>query len=284
MSAFVDTTRARLSRCRTQPEYYAVQLDIMKFATPRDYRALVDATPEEGWVPQFNEWLARQYDNMMTPGWELSDFALAAGDDAASLYSEGAGRSRLAIGFGGRAELLFLPAATILQYFAADADVLVLRDFSKRGFTRGLAGYGDTFAEMIDGLRDTFELAGYGSVRCLGTSGSGAAALAAGVVLDAERAVSFCGFLPSGGSRGGEEGEMTLEVEDLLRRSEGSTERFIAVYGEEERRDARNAKRLAEAFAVALHPVPDVDDHNIIRRLHAQGRLMGVLRDVGLVG
>jgi len=279
MSQFVEKTIAALDGCRTQSDYYRVQFEILMAATPKDFAALVDALPAHDWVPPFKTWLTRQFRNMTGHHPALSNYALAGGDASASLYSEGPGRETLVVGFCGRAQLLFLPAATVMQYLSPNADLLILRDFSRMGFTAGLKGYADTFTGMIEALRHTFDFAGYRRIRTMGTSGSGAAALAAGVVLEADRAVSFCGHLPSGRRRAD---ELPQEIERIVRGAPGSPERFYAVFGDQCERDHRNANEIARNFGVTLYPILNTAEHNVIGFLHRQGRLAKVFGEIGL--
>lgn len=281
MTPFVASTVAALDGCRTQSDYYRVQFDILKSATPKDFGALMAALPTHEWVPPYKLWLAKQYENMTLRHPLLSDYALVSGGEEAALYSEGAGRQTLVIGFCGRADLLFLPAATIMQYLSPGADLLVLRDPAKMGFAGGLAGYADSFIGTLDALRREFDLGRYRRIRCFGTSGSGVAGLAAGVALDADRAVSICGHFMSQRRRSG---EASGEIEAIVKDSPGSPERFFAVYGEKCERDARNAGSIARTFGVSLYPVLGTAEHNVIRFLHAEGGLARMFADVGLTG
>ncbi len=208
-----------------------------------------------------------------------SNYVLTGGSDAASLYSEGSDRETLVIGFCGRADLLFLPAATIMQYLSPDSDLLILRDPEKMGFAGGLAGYADTFDGMMEALARAFDFGRYKRLRTIGTSGSGAAALAAGIVLDAERAISACGHLPSGRRR---TRDLPHRIEDIIRASPGSPPRFYAVFGDLCERDRRNAEDIANVLGITLYPINGVEEHNVMRRLHVQGQLASVLRDIGL--
>jgi hypothetical protein len=280
MTPFVESTIAALDACRTQSDYYRVQFDILKSATPKDFAALVEALPGHEWVAPYKQWLTMHDENVRLHHPLPSDYALVGGGEEASLYSEGSGREILVIGFCGRADLLFLPAATIMQYLSPDADLLVLRDPAKAGFAGGLAGYADTFDDMIDALGRAFDFTRYKRIRTIGTSGSGAAALAAGVLLAAERAVSVCGHLPSGRRRAH---DLPHRIEDIIRGSPGSPERFYAVFGDQCERDHRNANEIARVFAVTLHPIRGMEEHNVIRRLHVEGRLAHLFGEVGLV-
>ena len=209
----------------------------------------------------------------------LSDHALVGGSEGALLYSEGPGRDTLIIGFCGRAELLLLPTATILQYLSTGADLLVLRDYSKKAFTNGIAEYAGGFAATLEALRGPFDFARYRNIRCLGTSGGGAAALGGGIVLNADRAACFGGLLPS---KSPWFDPTSPEIEDLITGSPGSQERFYAVFGEQCDRDRRDADEIASVFAVTLYAVPGIDEHNLIRRLHVDGQLARVFAEVGL--
>lgn len=248
----------------------------MKRATPNDLRVLLSASDSQVLRP----WLDRQFETMTAHHHCISKFALVSGGDAISLYSEGSGRKSLAIGFCGIADMLMLPTAAMLQYFSPNCDVLVVRDSSRMGFGSGIAGYADSFAGMLRALQRDFDLDRYGNVRCFGASLGGVAALAAGVVLEADRAVSFSGHLLASAQRRRQ--GAPRQIEDIIQNSAGSSERFVAVFGGRNRRDRRNALAIARTFTMSLYPIRDMANHAVITALHERGRLADVLGEIGL--
>jgi hypothetical protein len=183
--------------------------------------------------------------------------------------------------FCGRAQMLSSPTAILLQYFSPDADVLVLRDPSQKAFTDGIAGYADTFPGLVDALRGEFDFGRYRTLRCIGTSSGGAAAIAAGALLGASPTASFCGHLSRDQQR---TNPLATDIDGTIENATGSAERFFAVFGQDNPHDRANAENLARVFALTLYPVPGIEAHNVVRTLHDQGRLAGVLADLGLTG
>ena len=182
MTPFVLATLERLSTCKTETDYYPVRISVTQYATPRDLETLLNH-PATQRHAQFCGWLDEQLDLALLQHASLSDAVLVSGRDSISFYSERPGRDTLLIGFCGRAQLLFLPTAVVLQYFGRRADFLVLRDLKQRGFEAGIADYAEGFANLITALEREFEFGRYTHIRCMGSSGGGAAALAAGAVL-----------------------------------------------------------------------------------------------------
>ncbi|MEX0852848.1 MAG: hypothetical protein WD036_06150 [Bauldia sp.] len=259
---------------------FRVEIELMRHATPRDIEALLDLRNRRDWPDTFGQWVAEHYAFVTLHERSISRFALIRGGGAVCLYSAGPGRKSLVIGFCDKAEMLSMPLAATLQYFPPHCDLLVLRDPSRNGFTRGIPGHAVSFTGLLDALARDFDFAGYRGVRCLGMSGGGAAALACGVVLKADRAACFSGHYPSRGSHASP--DTPVQIEAIIRGSAGARERFFAVYGAGNEPDARGAREIAETFAMTLCPVNDISQHNVVIRLHRQGQLSEMLARIGL--
>jgi hypothetical protein len=280
MTEFLSQTLTSLAASRTQADIYKIRIDIMERATPPEVAMLMRTSL--GAPAEFNKWLQKMWTIIANERPEIQPFQrnrLAPG----ILHYRGQSRGRtLVVGFCGKAGLLFLPIPAILQFFkAGDCDVLVVRDAAKMSFVRGIAGYADSFPQMIERLRRDLNIAAYEEVRTFGTSGGGGPALAAGVLLNARHAVSFCGHLPSSSSKyGAHSGSAIMEA--IMRGSSLSTG-YWAVFGDANAKDTRNALTLQDALGVRLRAVPGVSDHNVIFELHKERAVGALFKEVELI-
>lgn len=279
MTPYATRTLAALGACKTAADFYRIQIDLQQHATPAEVAFLT--TRPMRWPQEFDTWLDALFAMMTLNNRRIEPFSTRRLNDHISLYEGTGSRGVLAIGFCGVAGLLFMPIPYLLQYFAAEnTDVLVLRDPTRAGFIAGVRGYAGSFRDLMDGLRRDLNFPRYGDIRIFGTSGGGAAALAAGVLVGSARAVSFSGHLPTSSQRYAAEAA-TTDLEDVLRTAPARPGDFC-VYGAANQRDAANAVELANLLQLRLYPVASVADHNVVFDLHRRHLLSDVLADVGL--
>jgi hypothetical protein len=279
MTPFLGQTLVALAGCKSPADYYRVQIDFQKHATPADVAFLAQMPP--AWPAEFDAWLRGLFAMMTLNRGDIAGFRLSPVNEHVSLYAGATKAATLVIGFCGVAELLFMPIPCILQYFVpGTSDVLVLRDPSKTGFISGIRGYSTSFRDLIDRLRRDADVSSYRDTRTFGASGGGAAALAAGVLLRSMRAVSFSGHLPSVSQRYAADAA-AADLETVLR-SAGPHGEYTCVYGGRNQRDANNAIDLSRGLRARLSPVGEVSDHNVIFELHKKRALAALLKDVGL--
>jgi hypothetical protein len=206
---------------------------------------------------------------------------------AHALVYEGVGEGprRLLVLFGGRAMRPMMPVAALLQHLpAACCDVLLLRDPARRSFLSGVEGYAEGFAALAPRILADLPRARLGGIRCLGMSMGGAAALYAGLLLEAEQAVAVGGVhpaprlgrLPVPGLDGR---EMDRALDAAGRR--GGPTRLAALHGEGNARDAEAALALRAALpALRILAVPGTAEHNLAAEMLSAGRLEGFLHRV----
>jgi hypothetical protein len=96
----------------------------------------------------------------------------------------------------------------------------------------------------MERLHADFHMDNYKDIRCFGCSGGGAAALAAGAMLQASKMVSFSGQPPSNSSTGGT--AAATDFENHIRTAVGSAGKAFAVFGANNPKDAHGAQRLAQ--------------------------------------
>lgn len=182
-----------------------------------------------------------------------------------------AGKSLL-IGFGGNGNRLMLPTPVFLQFIPETSfDVLFVRDPSHFGYLQGVPGFADTLAGVVDEIRARVDLTAYADTRCIGTSGGGSAALYAGLMLEANRAISVCGKHRSlsrhvTGNRN-EGGAFTGDEFDAMVRDrvDRLTTRLLLVFGEKCPRDVEGAQSLLRYLPRARSiTIKRLDDHNAL--------------------
>ena len=281
MSPFLSHALNALQGCQSVTEYYRVQIEIQKYATPFDIAAL--GQHPGSWPGEFDAWIGNLHSDLVLATPAVQDFRLHRLGDAVNLYSGPSRAPHLIVAFCGKADLLFMPIGLMLQYFSAKRHVLlVLRDPVRAGFIGGIAGHSTTFREMIDKLRRELDFSQFDSIRTFGSSGGGGAALAAGLLLDASSAVSFSGHLPSASPRYGSEAA-SAALERILRSAMPGPP-YACVYSASNAVDSQNAAALASAISVRsvrLMPVAG-DGHNVIYPLHKRRQLASLLAMTGL--
>lgn len=281
MSPFLCLAIDALRTCQSTTDYYRVQIEIQKYATPDDVVALRQHPGP--WPGEVDEWIGKLHANLTMATPVVQDFRLHRLGETTCLYSGPSRAPNLIVAFCGKADLLFMPIGLVLQYFSTKRHaVLVLRDPARVGFTGGMAGHSSTFREMIDKLRRELDFSRFDSIRAFGTSGGGAPALAAGLLLNAPSAVAFSGHLPSASKQYGSEAA-SAELERIFR-SAPPGPAYACVYGADNKADSRNAAAIAASMAartVRLIPVPD-DAHNVVYPLHKRRQLASLLAMTGL--
>jgi len=178
---------------------------------------------------------------------------------------------------------LMLPLSALLQRIPARRfDVVLLRDPDQCGFLRGIRGYGDDLAAVVGRLKREIPLVSYATVRCLGVSAGGAAALYAGEMIGASRAVCIGGGHPLRApellkARGLDGHEL-----DRVRGAPSSAAptSMACYFAEDYPRDRANARSLRDVFPAARTvAIPEIAAHNVLFELLKRGQLRRFLED-----
>ncbi len=271
-----------LARARHEKDFYNIALQLIRFAAPLEISALVSNGSIK--YEPFRDWLAKLHADLIQDNSRVTKFKHDRISDALSFYTNGTSPADkiLIVGFCTRTHDLCAPTSLVLQYFPeTDHDVLVLRDVKAVGFTAGIPTYASPLATAVERLRMDFRIDDYRGIRCFGVSSGGAAALLAGRILEAERAISICGRLPTALECG--ETREAIELESALSHSPSRPGQIAAVYPAGHRVDAANARRMARAIDdLILIPVPNLSDHSILKPLLRRGELAGFFRSIGL--
>ncbi len=278
----MNTLVVEFNRCRQPTDFYRLQMPLECTASPTDF---ADLQRERDRLPQpAQEWLASIWQMMFSERQALRPFVRqAVGSHVwryASPGSDASGKDLL-IAFADQAHRLFLPTAVVLQHLPeTPMDVVLVQDPSRNFFMNGVAGYGENLSEVLSRLRADLDPSRYRRLLCLGASSGGAAALRAGVVFGAARAVALCARLPNVEKRKVAVSEAELQM--LLSPCKGVDQtrtKLFCVFSALQSVDRAAAASLSADRLAALVPVHGQGKHNLLFTLLQQQRLGRFLRD-----
>jgi pimeloyl-ACP methyl ester carboxylesterase len=166
--------------------------------------------------------------------------------------------------------------------------LVFVRDSRKIGHLGGIEGLGADYQASVDALRKLIERLGATEIAMMGMSLGGYAALRYGLDLGADRALGL------GAYTNVTPGEVETNGRDALTRIARScpamARDLLPLYAEAERRprvalwygadhngDRRQAERFTVLEGVELRPVPDLDDHDVLRQMMSSGQVRSVV-------
>ena len=239
---------ALLAQCRTEADFYRIQIDAENRLAPAEIAALAaeaDRLPEMA-----RAWLKKIMPMLRRAGEVTQPYRRRMLTEHAILYEgppDGAAPRMLVLGFCGIAMRMNLPAPAFLQALpAASCDVLILADPSRQAFLEGIKGYAPSLPALVERIGRDAPAARYpGGLRCIGTSAGGAAALAFGVLAGARRAISVDGAHPAAMSlRDGANADRYAFDKAMAGRLPSATE-LICAHGAHHERDTVRGRLLA---------------------------------------
>lgn len=196
----------------------------------------------------------------------------------------GADLKALLLCFCGNANRLMIPTPVFLQFVPEDRfDVAVVQDPTRHAFMRGIPGYAGDLPSALERLRGDLGPRRHEDVRCFGTSAGGAAALYAGLLLGARRAICVGGRHPTRSVRlrevAGPDGFTGLEWDALVApRLAGSATELIAVHAEGHLADREGVQALrAHLPRLRVAAVRGSDRHAVIADLLMSNGLQGFM-------
>ncbi len=279
--------------CTTPADFYKVQIALENLATPLDLRRLVrglDQVPEPA-----RQWLRNMSNMMNAAGAPTQGFIRTNLGDHLTLFKSGrrdGERKRLLVSFSGVYPYrpLAIPTPVFLQHVPADRfDVILLRDPKQLFYLKGIPGYADDIAGVAGRLREFAVNGRYRSIRSIGMSAGGFAALVAGTLAGADCAVGFCCLHPTSGRHrprvlaAGLDG---FELDRALQRAPaGSAPKIMLLFGAGNQGDRDGANALGRMFPQAkLVELAGVSSHHLPYELLKRGLLRRVVDQAFLDG
>lgn len=179
----------------------------------------------------------------------------------------------LILAFSTRGERLMMPMPSLLQQLDSQRfDLLLVPDRSRSSYERGLPPLAESTQTLIEYLARLPVLKAYGSVRSMGSSGGGYAALLAAATLGLEMGVSFAGRFPAG--RHWLRFQRVWALRQARSRSGGAP--LLAVFGGPKTRDRKFAQAFVRgvgARSLAIDYVEGEAGHLILAEVLERGHL-----------
>jgi len=186
-----------------------------------------------------------------------------------------ANKKSLIIAFSGRANRLMIPPSLFLQHIPSNQfDVVMLWDSRRAHYLTGIDGYAQDSIDLTFRLARTIDLDRYQSIYCYGTSMGGFAALRAGMLLNADRAISIGGRFPWHINRLLDSSTKPIPAFDPLCACMMHHDcELICFYSAQQRGDVDDVARLAQFCAVSRRPLTGFSSHNVIYPIWQSGTL-----------
>jgi hypothetical protein len=269
--------RKRIARCRTPNQRNRIHLALESYMTPLEVRyfALRCAndppdSPERRWVERLDAYMPRR------PA-ARPEFVRRGTLRAVSQYTAEAGSrsdKTLLVCFAGVFHRLMLPTSAFLDCLDASRyDVVLLRDFTRTAFSKGIERLGRDFFETMGSLRTGLEPAAYARTVALGVCSGAMPAMLASILLGFDHGISIAGVdFPEFASWLAEWGVDARRHEALLDSRLNPLPDLLLVYSADTAKDAAAAKALQRRLPSRLWAEPDCAVH-VLPALLASGRL-----------
>jgi hypothetical protein len=175
-----------------------VHIAIENYMTPLEVRHFDAALAAEPADSPSRRWIAGLNGFMPARKIRPVEFERRGLLKGASLYTASIGspqQKTLVLAFGGHFHRLMVPTPSVLDCLdPALFDLILLRDFSRTFFTKGIPGLGDDFFAALANLRKHVDPAAYRSSIALGTSAGGMPAVLTAILLRLHRGISVGGM------------------------------------------------------------------------------------------
>jgi len=269
-------TIAAFQACRTEKDFRKCQLAVERQAGPVEFAILHERAslfPEAA-----QAWLSGVWRLMFHENQRLQEFRRQPMGTYLTLFTgtkASMEAKELVISFPGHQGRLGLPNSATLQYFVDDRhDVMMLDVPLHSFFLNGVPGYATSLPTLVKRLTADLDIARYAGVRTVGSSGGGAAALRAAVLLNAKRGVAVDPVLPletTGGAN------VTPEaVSEMLAPWHGVDPiktKLITAFAGGNWRDRQHSELLAREGAVTLLSFSELTSHNLMFALTQRSEL-----------
>lgn len=282
--------------CRTPADFYRLQILTECDATPNDMASLFR---HRTMLPSdITAWLENIQAMMLMQAKTVQPFRRELISRNVALYTtrkEPNAPRDLLLAFCGLADRLQVPVSVVLQHLDGGRfDVLLLRDPSKRIYLQGVPEYAPDLRLVAERIRRDVDLAGYRSLRSIGTSGGGWASFTVGAMLGAERAVSMSGKPPGptfhlvrmwerrGYALDDQHADFAI-FERLYNSIPVRSTRLLAFFGADHQPDRDGAEAFEQLVGAAGIGFRGVGDHNLMFQI-LKRRLLATFFDRYLTG
>jgi hypothetical protein len=277
--------RRRISRCRTENQLNRIHIALENYMTPAEVRHFAAAVAGDAAESPSRRWIAALAGAMPVNRVRPVEFERKAILRGVTRYTGDAGstdQKTLIIGFAGRFLRLMSPLPWVLDCLnPALYDVVVLRDFSRLSFALGIPGLGGDIFETLSNLRKHVDPRAYRNAIALGTSGGGAPAVMAAILLNLDRGVAIspqdfrphAALLQTQGARGD-------PYSALLASRPRPFPELILVCGADHPGDLAVATALHELVPSHLWKVKNCTQHGVFKWHLARGTLSAFLAKV----
>lgn len=282
--------------CRTPADFYRLQILAECDAVPTDIAAMFrhrDMLPGEAVA-----WLGNVRKMMFAQATTVQPFRRQQISGNVALYTTRAAPAEprdLLVACCGLADRLQIPIPAVLQHLDGKRfDVLLLRDPSKRIYLQGVPEYAADLGQVVERIRQDIDLAGYRSIRSIGTSGGGWAAFTVGAMLGADRAISMSGKPPGatfrlaqmwekrGYSLDDQNADFSV-FERFFDHIPDRSTRLLAIFGADYQIDREGAEAFEQLVGAVGIGFRGVDDHNLMFEI-LKKRLLATFFDRFLTG
>lgn len=275
--ADVDAAIAAFAGCRTAADFYRLQIGIENLWLPQQAAQMVERVAE--FPPRLHKWIDLLGRMVRVPDGTLQPYSCSVLAEHVRLLRGGPGASAaraLLVAFCGNSDRMMMPLCAFAQHVpAARFDIVMLTTGDRSMYLRGIPGYAPDLASAMARLGRDVGLEGYASVRCMGTSGGGAASLYAAEMLGASRALCVGGGHASLvadklAARG-----LSGDEIDRVRRTDPPRPVEMAVcFGADHAQDVEGGRSLLRVFPSARPlAVEGVGTHNPLHAMLERGRL-----------
>ena len=285
LSRMYELYRRRIGRYRTENQLNKFHIALENYLTPAEARHLGIAVSWEPLDSPSRPWAARLEGFFPIGAERAVEFERRTLLKGATWYRADAvptAQKTLIVGFAGHFNRLMLPMPWMLDCLnPAHYDVLVLRDFARLGFVRGIPGLGETFSELLANLARQVRPDAYRNTVGLGTSGGGIPAVLMSIALRLDRGISICGQdFGRFSTKLASVGYDAAPYAALLASRPQRFPEILLVYGAKHAEDAAAAQALAKLVPSRLAEIDECAEHTVLAWALSRGKLPELLSTV----
>jgi len=273
--------RKRIARCRTPNQRNRVHIALESYMTPLEVRYFARASANDPPDSPERHWIARLDAYMPPRPAAQAEFVRRGMLRAVSRYSAATGLSSdktLLVCFAGVFHRLMMPTAAFLDCLdPARYEVVLLRDFTRTAFSKGIEPLGRDFFDMMRSLRVLLEADAYARTVALGVCSGALPALLAAIMLGFDHGISIAGVdFPEFATWLGDWGVDASRHEALLASRPEPFPDLVQVYSADTGKDAAAAAALQGRVPSRLWAEGNCGP-NVLASVLTTGRLRGFM-------